>query len=92
MGKTIRINCMIKAKPETREQVLELAKELVAFSKKDAGNIDYDIFASQTDSMSMMIFETWTDQASLDVHSASPHFTRIVPQLQALSEMSIEVF
>ena len=41
----------------------------------------------------MLIYETWKDQASLDAHSASAHFTRLVPEIQGLAAgMSIETF
>ena len=88
----IRINCMLSVKPEVRDAAIALSKELVEFSKKDVGNIDYDLFINASDSNRMMIFETWQDQSSLDIHSTAPHFTHIVPQLQSMGEMSIQVF
>jgi len=77
----IRINCLLKVTPENVTKTIELSKELVAASRNDAGNIDYDIYQSQTDPTQLMIFETWQDQPSLDIHSVAEHFTRIVPQL-----------
>lgn len=32
-----------------------------------------------------MICETWQDQASLDLHAHTEHFTRLVPQIKALT-------
>ena len=72
----IRINCLYKVAPENVANIVTLSKELVAASRNDGGNIDYDIYQSQTDPTQLMIFETWKDQASLDVHSAAAHFTR----------------
>ena len=93
-GDQIRINCLLKVANENLVTALGLGKELVEASRKDGGNIDYDIYQSQTDPTQLMIFETWKDQPSLDVHSAAEHFTRIVPQLQemAVGEMAIQVF
>lgn len=90
----IRINCLFKVAPENVANIVNLSKELVAASRNDSGNIDYDIYQSQTDPTQLMIFETWKDQASLDVHSAAAHFTRIVPQLAnaAVGEMAIQSF
>ncbi|MBP1539947.1 MAG: antibiotic biosynthesis monooxygenase [Prevotella sp.] len=87
----IRINCPLKVTPENRDKVLALCKELVDSSRTDAGNIDYDIYESATDPASLIIFETWQDQPSLDAHMAAPHFTRLVPQIQEASEMAIQV-
>ncbi|MCR4765281.1 MAG: antibiotic biosynthesis monooxygenase [Bacteroidaceae bacterium] len=85
---------MLKVAPENVTRALGLAQELVEASRKDGGNIDYDIYQSQTAPTNLMIFETWQDQSSLDTHSAAEHFTRIVPQLQemAIGEMAIQVF
>lgn len=92
-GDQIRINCLLKVAPENVTKALGLAQELVEASRKDGGNIDYDIYQSQTDPTQMIIFETWKDQPSLDTHSAAEHFTRLVPQLQemAIGEMAIQI-
>ena len=93
-GTTIRINCHVQAKDEaSKAQIIAKAKELVAASLKDSGVIEYDILSSVTRPMELMIYETWKDQPSLDAHSASAHFTRLVPEIQGLAAgMSIETF
>ena len=88
----IRLNCFIQVEESKREQVLALAKELVAASLKDEGCIAYDIFESSTRRDVMMICETWTDAACLDVHMHAPHFTTLVPKIQSLGKMKLEQF
>jgi quinol monooxygenase YgiN len=88
----IRLNCFIQVEESKREQVLALAKELVAASLKDEGCIAYDIFESSTRRDVMMICETWKDAASLDVHSKSAHFTTLVPQIESLGSLKLEQF
>lgn len=92
-GETVRINCHVVLKDlANKETLLKLAKELVAASQNDKGMVEYDIFSSVTRDNTLLIYETWSDQAALDVHSASDHFTRLVPQLQELADLSIEQF
>lgn len=88
----IRLNCFIQVEESKREQVLALAKELVAASLKDEGCIAYDIFESSTRRDVMMICETWKNAASLDVHSKSAHFTTLVPQIESLGSLKLEQF
>lgn len=88
----LRLNCALTVKAEDVAKVVELAKELVEYSRKDEGCIDYDILQSQTNPCQLLIFETWASQACLDVHMAAPHFTRLVPQIQAFGELQIEIF
>lgn len=88
----LRANCMVNVTPENRDTVIALSKELVDSSRNDEGNIDYDLYESATNPNTFIIFETWNSQAMLDKHSASPHFKRLVPAIQNLSDMTIQVF
>ncbi len=86
----IRMNCDLTVSPENHDQVVELGKQLVAASLNDEGVIGYDILESVSRPGTMLIFETWKDQASLDKHMASAHFTTLVPQIQALGKLDIK--
>jgi len=88
----IRLNVPLVVEPAKAEATAALAEKLVAASQKDVGMMEYDLFRSETRAGWMLIYETWRDQPSLDEHSAAPHFTTIVPQLQASGEMGIEQF
>ena len=88
----IRLNCFIQVSAENRAELLAAAKELVAASLNDNGCIAYDIFESATRPEVMMICETWKDAACLDVPMHAPHFTALVPKIQALGAMKIEQF
>ena len=86
----IRLNVFIKVDESRREAVI--AKKLVASSLEDKGCIAYDIFASQTRPDVLMICETWSDAAALDVHQKSAHFTTLVPEIESMAQMKIESF
>lgn len=88
----IRLNVFIQTSMENRSEVLQAAKDLVAASLHDAGNIAYDIFESATRQDVLMICETWKDAESLSVHEQSAHFTTLVPKIQSLAEMKLEKF
>lgn len=88
----IRLNCFIQVEASNREAVLEAAKELVAASLKDKGCVAYDLFESATRKDVMMICETWQDEASLEAHSNSGHFTTLVPRIESLAKMKLEKF
>lgn len=82
----IRLNCFFTlADEEKKKAFVPLAQELVEKSRTDAGCIAYDILFSCTNPLAGMICETWQDQASLDLHAHAVHFTRLVPQIKALT-------
>lgn len=88
----IRLNVFIQVSEDNRAAALEVAKELVAASLKDAGCIAYDVFESSTRKNVLLICETWTDEASLEAHAKATHFTTLVPKIQELGAMKIEKF
>lgn len=88
----IRLNVFIQTSMENRSEVLQAARDLVAASLNDDGNIAYDIFESATRQDVLMICETWKDAESLSAHEQSHHFTTLVPKIQSLAEMKLEKF
>ena len=88
----IRLNVPLVVESAKVEAAAALAGNLVAASQSDAGMIEYDLFKSETRPGWMLIYETWKDQPSLDAHSAAPHFTSLVPQIQSQGKMTIEQF
>lgn len=88
----IRLNVFIQVEEKNREEVVALAKELVATSLKDNGCVAYDLFESATRADVLMICETWKDAASLSAHEQAAHFTALVPKLHSLAAMKLEKF
>ena len=91
----IRLNAFFKVKEGvTTAQVKALADELVEISRKDEGNKGYDLFESATQPGVFMFCETWENKVYSARHARSEHFTRIVPEIEKLTEggLSIEQF
>ena len=91
----IRVNAFFKVKAGvTTAQVKALTDELVESSRKDEGNKGYDLFESTTQPGVYMFCESWENAELLKRHAASEHFTRIVPELEKLTDggLSIEQF
>lgn len=88
----IRLNVFIRTTESNRDEILDVARELVAASLKDEGCISYDIYQSATRCDVLMICETWSDATALSAHEQAPHFTTLVPRLHQLGEMKLEKF
>ncbi len=84
----IRLNVsMITETEEDRRKAVEAAVELVSFSLKDKGCVDYDLYQSKTNDDRLMIIETWESEEDLKAHSESEHFKRLVPVMRAHASM-----
>lgn len=87
----IRINCFFKANEGKYGEALEAAIALVAKSQTHNGCVAYDVFESATRADVFAIIETWTDQAALDAHMATPEFAEYVGIMQQCGELSVEI-
>ena len=58
----------LKVKEDTVEEAKKAALAIVADSRAEEGNINYDIHQAIDDSTVFVWHETWTDKAALDEH------------------------
>ena len=84
----IKIIARRVVRPGNIEQYEALARELVEKSQAEAGNVSYTLNKSIADPRVHTFIEIWKDQAAIDAHNASEHFTRLVPRLGALVEQA----
>lgn len=70
----ISIVAKCQGKPETVDELIRLALDLVAASRKEGGNISYDFYADINDSSRFTFIEVWKDQEAIDIHNATAHF------------------
>ena len=72
---------------ENQEKWLDMAKELATETWKEDGCIMYTFVKSGDKPTRFFIMEEWASQAHLDAHAVSEHFKRLVPAMDAISEM-----
>ena len=70
----------------------KLVEELREASRAEAGNIEYVLHKKVDDPLTFCLIEKWKDQAAIDLHNSTPHFTGIVPKIVELAEVTIDVY
>lgn len=90
----IKIIAKTTVPAQNLDAFIALAKPLVAASQAEAGNHFYNLHQSQSRPEEVVFIEAWEDQAAIDRHNASPHFTTVLPQLASLcsTEMTIDLY
>jgi quinol monooxygenase YgiN len=86
MSKQISIIAKLKAKPETVEQLAELAMKLVQPTRSESGCLNYDLHRDLDDPTSFYFYENWISQEALDAHFQTPHIAealKIAPDILA---------
>jgi quinol monooxygenase YgiN len=97
----IYIVATLTIKPETRAELIAGAQACVAETRKEAGNISYDMHESVTDPTKMVFVEQWDSVEALGPHRKSEHvkaFGRIVakcaaapPKIEIITPAKVDV-
>ena len=77
----IYVVATLTVKPESRAELIEAAKACIAETRKESGNIAYDMHESVTDPTKMVFVEQWENAEALEPHRKSDHmraFGRVV--------------
>lgn len=77
----IYVVATLTVKPETRAELIAAATACITETRKEAGNIAYDLHESVTDPTKMVFVEQWQNAEALEPHRKSDHmraFGRVV--------------
>ena len=74
------------------DNFLKLVNELGVASRAEKGCIEYVLHKDVQKPLAYCILEKWKDQAAIDLHNNSTHFTSIVPEIVAISKAEIDVY
>jgi quinol monooxygenase YgiN len=74
----ITIVCFIKAKQETKKTVKDFLIHMMKMTRKEAGNLNYDLHVSDADDSLFIIYENWPNQGALDNHMAQPYLKEFI--------------
>ncbi|NEE04648.1 putative quinol monooxygenase [Phytoactinopolyspora halotolerans] len=75
-----------KAKRGESDRLVRELTAMVEPSLAEDGCLAYRPFVDAADPSQMIIIEQWTDQAALDRHFETPHFTRVAGVLDEVLE------
>jgi Uncharacterized conserved protein len=73
------------------EKFLQLAKELIEETRKENGNVSYELVRGTENKSIFAFIEKWADKEVLDTHMKTKHFTTIIPELLKLSVGDMEI-
>ena len=78
--------------PNNHDQVLDLLHELAAQSRREPGNISFDIFENAEDSTRIVLLERYESREAFAQHRDTPHFQELVLSkiVPLLSERTVE--
>lgn len=82
----VHVTIVKRVEPAEQPAWLAMANEMVAATWREEGCEVYSFVRSTTAADTFCIVERWASQAHLDAHFLTPHFVRLVPAMDALSQ------
>jgi len=70
----LKITANILVKPEYKEEVLEALQKIVDETRKEEGNISYELYGNISNNLEYTIIEGWRSKEDIDIHNNSEHF------------------
>jgi len=74
------------------EKFLSLVKELSEASQAEKGCIEYILHKDVKNALNYCIIEKWQDQAAVDEHNNTKHFTTAVPRIREIAKAEIDIY
>ena len=88
----IMVNIYYTGKPGNARKFAEemVASGIVQEIRAEPGNLKYEYFFPMEDTQTVLLIDSWKDQASLDIHHASPMMKQIA-QLREKYDLHMRV-
>lgn len=77
----IKVVAKFVLKDGSKDKVLGILDEMIEKTRKEDGNIKYELFENLNDPNTLTFIEEWENMDKLNDHIASEHFQRIIPSL-----------
>ncbi|MCG6186750.1 putative quinol monooxygenase [Maribellus maritimus] len=74
------------------DKFMSLVSELGEASRSEEGCIEYILHKHAEKALTYCIIEKWKNQAAIDEHNSSGHFTTIVPKIVEIADAEIDIY
>lgn len=74
----LKIVATIDIKAAFETELVDILHTIVDETRKEEGNISYDLHQDIKNPLRYTILEVWKDQSAIDAHNASAHFQTFV--------------
>jgi Uncharacterized conserved protein len=88
----LKIVAVIVVKAAYQEELEGVFHTVVDETRKEEGNISYDLHQDIQNPMKYTILEVWKSQAAIDAHNASAHFNAFVKAIEGkVDSLAVDV-
>lgn len=81
----------VVAKPEKREELLNILRSFVAPTRTEPGCVNYDFHHDAGDPNTFVFYENFTDEGALKNHLAMPYLKPLIDQADELLAQPVHI-
>jgi autoinducer 2-degrading protein len=74
----------LEVRPERLDDFLELVRFNASQSRKEPGNLRFDVVRSVDNPTRFALYEVYRDDASIQAHQATPHYAKWRAEIESL--------
>ncbi len=74
----LEVVAIVKSKPNVEDRLRAEALKLVAPSRKEPGNLSYDLCQATDDKSAFAFHENWASMEAFTLHTKTPHFENFI--------------
>jgi quinol monooxygenase YgiN len=88
----LKIVAVIEAKAAFQKELEEIFHAVVDETRKEAGNVSYELHQDITNPLKYTILEVWKSQDAIDEHNESVHFKAFVAAVEGkVDSLTVDV-
>jgi|AntRauTorckE6833_2_1112554.scaffolds.fasta_scaffold133658_1 quinol monooxygenase YgiN len=87
----IKVVAKFVIKKEKIDEVKSITKDLIEKTRKEDGNIKYELYQGTDNPQIFSFIEEWKSKDALEAHMGTEHFKKAVPELENISVSEPEI-
>lgn len=88
----LKIVAVITVKTEFKAELEKVFRTVVDETRKESGNVSYDLHQDSQNPLKYTILEVWKSQTAIDEHNASAHFKAFVSAVDGkIDSLTVDV-
>ena len=90
----LAINAILEAVPGKEKDLEEALRDMILEVQNEKGTLVYTLHRSSTNQGKFLFYETYVDQAAIDLHVSTPHFKALQSKIKGLlqKEPLVEIY
>lgn len=87
----IALFASLTAHPDYRAELEQALRQMVVASRREPGNLRYDLFVRDADATTFDLFELYADESAVAAHRTSAHYQALREQIGGWLAAPVEV-